>query len=530
MARFGRSYIKLGLVRPVRLYLYTGTYGNTDSEGLTDSTSFAQTMTLTISDSMGLTDNRSFAQTGAYSKSDAMGLTDSMNTVLNPVEASDALGLTDVMTLTDGESFSEALGLTDSLAFTQGYVSELHSSYHSSGFGELFIDRIYLVEKEKVTEGNDAKLTVAGQESSPPSSFALVTFLHGQIVGMQEGKLIPVTFTDKDERDGYYEVSNVTSDLTNYQNSDAVMADWNIELKRLGSDAEVDLQSRLTGAVRQNDFSLTGTRWHAPAVGHYAYYTGSTSPSYVDRETSDGNISVYLNVPSSVSPKWGCTPTNYRGGRARIFDSLEVSSENEIEGINRNISPTGWSLFNGLINLQATSSAGIVNVAYYDGASFIDNYWRLQRGFVELTQWDSATVIRNDYEQCIIRLVCKQAMGAGRTTVDFSLKRGSRIVEGYMQNSSSTSLKILPVNTTASTSGSGYQVATSGTHRVACGSARTFTVDNTNGGIYKTSTTTFDFWIGPVINAASPQTGDSVTELRDQYIGSMPEIVYAVRR
>jgi hypothetical protein len=54
--------------------------------------------------------------------------------------------------------------------------------------------------------------------------------------------------------------------------------------------------------------------------------------------------------------------------------------------------------------------------------------------------------------------------------------------------------------------------------------------DNTNGGISKASTTTFDFWIGVVISAAAPATGDAITDLRDQYIAAMPEIVYAVRR
>jgi hypothetical protein len=56
------------------------------------------------------------------------------------------------------------------------------------------------------------------------------------------------------------------------------------------------------------------------------------------------------------------------------------------------------------------------------------------------------------------------------------------------------------------------------------------TFDNTNGGISRASTTVFDFYIGVVINAASPAAGDAVTDLRDQYIASMPELTYAVRR
>lgn len=534
MARFGRSYIKLGLVRPVKILFTSSDYSKADNEGLTDSSTLAQTHVLTISDSMGLTDTRSTTQSFVISIANNSGMSDTLLDIFNPVIQSDSMGLTDsvdfVQESVQFETPADDMGLTDSLSFTQEYIYPAHESYHSSGFGELFIDRVYLIEKEKATESTDNKLSVAGQESYPPSPLSLVTFLHGQVVGMQEGKMVPVTFNDKSQRDGYYEITNASSDLTNYQNGDVVMSDWTVELKRIGSDSEVDLQSRLTGAVRANDFSLTGTKWHSPAIGHYAYYTGTTNPTSITRPTTDGAITVYLSVPNNVSPRWGCTPTNYRGGRVRIFDTQEVNAENEVEGINRRISATGWNLFNGLISVTPDSTPGHINVAYFDGTSFIDNHWHLQRNFVTLTEWDSATILRNDYEQCVIRLVTKQASGAGRTTVDLSLRRGSRFVEGYMQNSSSTSLRIGPDNSTPSTSGSGYQVATSGTHRPACGSARTFVANNTDGGIYRSSTTSFDFWIGAVLDAAAPQTGDAVTDLRNQYIGSMPEIVYAVRR
>lgn len=401
--------------------------------------------------------------------------------------------------------------------------------HSASGYGEIRVGRFYVVEMEKATETTDGKLSISGQESSPPTTGPLVTFLHGQVVGMQEGHLTPVTFRDKAERDGFYSLINASSDLTDYQ-SEVLLADWQIELQRHGSASEVDIQSRLTGAVRQNDFSLTGTRWHAPAIGHTAYHTGTSLPSgSVSRTGDEGAMTVYLGIPSNIHPKWGSTVANFYGGRVRITDTLEVSSENEVEGVNRRISPTGWSMSNGLINVSGTASAGIVDVQYYNGSAWVSNTWRLQRNAVNLTAWDTATILRNDFEECILRLTCTTS-GGGRTSVDLKLKRGSRFVEGYMQTSTSATLKTMPNNVSAATSGTGYQVQTSGTHRWAAGSARTMTFDNTNGGISKASTTTFDFWIGVVINAASPSTGDAVTDLRDQYIASMPEITYAVRR
>lgn len=401
--------------------------------------------------------------------------------------------------------------------------------HSATGYGEIRIGRFYVVEMEHATETTDGKMSITGQESSPPTTGPMVTFIHGQIAGMEEGHLVPVTFRDKAERNGYYSVTSASSDLTDYQ-SEVLLADWQIELQRQGSSSEVDIQSRLTGAVRQNDFALTGTRWHSPAIGHYAYHTGTSLPSgSVTRTGADGAQVVYLGVPANTHPKWGSTVENFYGGRVRITDTLEVSTENEIEGINRQISASGWGLSNGLINVTPTATAGVLNIQYYNGTSWVTNNWNMQRNGSNLAAWGAVTIIRNDFEECILRLTSTTS-GGGRTSIDLKLKRGSRFVEGYMQTSTSATLKVMPTNTTASTSGTGYQVATSGTHRTVCGSARTFTVDNTNGGISKASTTTFDFWIGAVISAAAPATGDGPTELRDQYIASMPELTYAVRR
>lgn len=401
--------------------------------------------------------------------------------------------------------------------------------HSSSGYGEVRIGRIYLVEMEKATEDTSGKLSFTGQESSPPTTGPLVTFLHGQIAGLQEGKLVPVQFRDKAERNGYYSITSASSDLTDYQ-GEVTLADWQMELSRQGAHNEIDLQSRLTGAVRSNDFSLTGTRWHAPAIGHYAYHTGTTTWSgTVTRTGADGAMTVYLGVPSGVHPKWGCTPANFYNGRVRITDTLEVSTENEVEGINRQVSASGWSLSNGLINVTPTTTAGVIDVQYHNGTSYTSNQWKLQRNGVNVTSWDSVSILRNDFEECIIRLT-DTISGAGRNSLDLKLKRGSRFLEGYWQTSTSTTLKVAPNNVTASTSGSGYQVASAGTHRPVCGSARTMTFDNTNGGISKAAATSMDFFIGVVINAAAPAAGDAATDLRDQYIASMPELTYAVRR
>lgn len=145
MARFGRTYSHLGLVRPViqsgsstsadnsdaegltdNLSLVT-TAGQipSDSEGLTDSLSLVQTEVFTQGDSEGLTDSVTLSQTEPFTKSDSEGLTDSVVVGLSlPFSQSDAEGITDSLSLTLGNAFiqSETEGLIDSLTTAQTEV------------------------------------------------------------------------------------------------------------------------------------------------------------------------------------------------------------------------------------------------------------------------------------------------------------------------------------------------------------------------------------------------------------------------
>lgn len=405
--------------------------------------------------------------------------------------------------------------------------------HSSSGFGEVKVGRVYLVENEQAKEGSDGKLTLEGQESSPPTTVAMVAWLHDQVSGFEPGKLVPVTFRDKAERDGYYTVVNATSNLTDHQ-SEVSLMDWTMELKRQGSDAEIDLQSRLTGAVRQNDFSLTGVKWHAPPVNHYSYYTGSTLPSNHNRSLSDGTtLRVYTSIPDGVHPKFGCPVASYHdGSRVKVTSTTYVSSENEVEGINRRIGTTGWTLTNGLINVSPTATAGRLTVGLWNSGSFRNTDWDIQVGGVNVLSWQSISILRNDPECVVLRLTAnRSASTGGRDVLDLTLRRGAMFVEGYLQTSSAATLGVVGSNAAAAssaTAGTVVATADSNTIRRACGSAKTFTGNTTNCGLSKASVTKLDFWVGATIGAGS--TGTAITDLRNQYIAAMPEIVYAVRR
>lgn len=404
--------------------------------------------------------------------------------------------------------------------------------HSSSGFGEIRVNRMYLVEKENVKEDREGKFGITGQESSPPTTIEMVAFLHEQITSLQRGVVVPVTFRDKAEVDGYYTVENANSELTDHQ-SEVSKADWSIDLMKCGFHTEIDLQSRLTGAVRDNDFSASGERWHAPPIGHYSYFTGATDiSSWVDRVSADGTIRVYRSIPAGVHPRWGCTPTNYYGGRVRLTDDLIIDTENEVEGCCHRLSTDGWSLSNGLINVTATASAGVIDVQTYD-SGYKSQLWSIQRNGSNVQAWQSVSIIRNTFEQVIIRLTANIVNAPGRVTLDLNLRRGSRFVECYLQSSSSTTLKVMCSNATASSTGTGYVVKTSDDtngNRPIVGSAHTFTADTTNCGISKASTVSLDFYLGTVFGGGSAQSGDTAANLQSQYIGALPESTYYVKR
>lgn len=396
-------------------------------------------------------------------------------------------------------------------------------------WGDVQLGRIPLRETFTASEagGEGRTLDLEGQESYPPLTRAQVIARHDGINSLTPGLCVQVTFTDKPERSGYYAVKSAGSTYTEHLN-ERVTADWKVSLDRLGSDSETDLQSRLTGAVRLNDFALTGERWHAPPIGHYAYYTGATNPTTMTRTGADGAMTVYRSVPANVSPRWGCAPTAYLVGRVKVT----TTGSQEVYGVDVPLAATGWALSNGLVNVTPSASATL-DVQSYTGA-YRSKLWNVSvaGSASSIASWDGATVLRNDPEMCIVRLVKGQS--PGRATLDLTLRRGSRFVEGYLQIGTSATLAAYrsTLETNTSFAASGYVVATSNDadgNKFAAGSARTFTA-HTNGGVIKAAATALDFWIGVAAGGSSAVSGDAATDLRNMYIACMPEAVYGVRR
>ena len=402
-------------------------------------------------------------------------------------------------------------------------------------FGRLDLREQARVQSVVNAGTNENTINMSGTETNatPPVAVGILRSRREDFLGMID-RLVAVTFSQKAELNGYWVVNDVNTSITDWMSGDGVYAfDWSFILSRQGPDNMVDLESRLTGVARQNVFALAGTRWHAPPIGHYGYFTGSTLPSgSVSRTGEEGAIKVWTGIPAAIDPRWGCAVTDYLKGAVRITQGGVVRA-----GAGINVAPTGWEVSNTLVRVRPSTSTGLLEISCWDAGVWAPKLWNIARGGTNILPANitAVTVLRNDPEAITLRLIAPQLSGAaGRTLVDLTLRRGARTVDAFIQTDSSTTLTLhlQASETTTDNSASGYVVATSNDtdgNKYVAGSAKAFAV-HANGGVSKASTTTLDAFAGIVFNGTGAAAGDAATDLRDQYIGAPAETVVAVNR
>jgi hypothetical protein len=168
-------------------------------------------------------------------------------------------------------------------------------------------------------------------------------------------------------------------------------------------DNEIDLESRLSGSVsRSNDFTLTGKRYHAPAVNAKMYWSGSTTPIYIDRVGSDGTIRVYRDLAVGIHPRWACASTDYSKGRVRFIDDNNL----ERVGISVRCAATSWELSNSLIRITPGTGGVPLNVYAWEAGAWVLRTWDIQigAGSTSIASFDSVSVLDNTFETVTIRL------------------------------------------------------------------------------------------------------------------------------
>ncbi len=354
---------------------------------------------------------------------------------------------------------------------------------------------------------------------------------------VEHGRFVPVTWTGDSRIDGYYRL--LAADVDVQSLNDRGFAPYSIRLQRVGSEADVEMQSVITGAVRSNVQGIDlaeAQPWHAVPLGFYAYDVPG-APSYVWRDTADGaQVKSWLDIDTTVDPKWGISPAAYYRAAATIKVGGYVRA-----GLACPNSPTDWELSNGLLRVTPNpTNPGRLDIETWTGSSWSSaKTWVLEWSGTAVGTWSAIDILRNDAEACAIRLTYTRSPNAGRMTVDLSLRRGSRYVEVVMAFHVATTLEIrrqsAEAGTTVTPSGATSAVAVQASaddadgQRYIAGSGESVTFDTTQGGLSVSSARkTLSAFIGTVRDAAT--FGNSADDLCLQYLGYVSERVVPVRR
>lgn len=403
-------------------------------------------------------------------------------------------------------------------------------------WGYLTIGRIPLRETYTISDQVNASngertLTMTGVEYYPGTPYAEVHARREDLMGIR-GEMVGVSFSAKPQFDGFYTVKDLGAVVTDWKAKDeAASLRWNATLSLIGPANAVDVESRLTGIARTNDFAEAGERWHAPAGGALAYWVGTGGPSgSMTRNLDTGStIRVYRGIPVGMDPVWGVsTPAGLLAGRTRVLiDGLERYGT-RVKG-----SATGWEISNGLVRVRPSATAGAtIEVAAW-GGSWETKDWDINPGPAVLTPASllGTTVLRNDVEAVTIRLLFQDS-ASKRGLLDLVLRRGSRFVEGFMQVPDSATLIATLHTLETSTKTSGYVAANANDgqgNKAWSASAKAFTLQ-ANGGVSKATATTLDFALGVVLDGTGAVSGDTADVLYKQYIGALPESTMGVLR
>lgn len=395
-------------------------------------------------------------------------------------------------------------------------------------WGTITIGGCVLRETFAVTE-DGSTLTLNGQESTPPLTRAAVVQLHANIVAL-EGRTVPVLFSDKPERNGFYRIDKASSELLVWGGGAVTTASWSLGAVRIGAGADVEFEARVPTLARNSE--LTGapvTPWHAAPPGATSYYTGTATATQLDRAGADGTVRVNLGLPAAPFPRWtGTAADAMRNACDLTVDGLYVVGDRSPA-----TTPGSWSLDNGLVRVSTSVASLAVSVWRSSGWSTAKTYAILVPA--ALTEAPELTILRNDPEEAVVRLTYPGV--PGRTQLDVGLRRGSRFAVCTLARHSAGTLGAVrsPGETgAAQTVGTGGQVG--GVRAAAAdaqgvsyvvGSSRVVALHN-NGGITKANVLRFDFFVGAEQTGAV--VGDRFADLHAQYLGTNGDRTRVVAR
>ena len=368
-------------------------------------------------------------------------------------------------------------------------------------------------------------------------------YIRDELVSMSNSNYVyPFQYTGDTSVKGYVKVSSASIDIARYGGAGIT---YNVELEWLGNPGEMRFESQFSGAIIDNNHSVSSTdsQYFAPPSGAFSIHIPSvgtgTAPAVEDRVASyeDGTQTIKYFSSGTLrnnNIEFECNPEDYLKGAVKISTNGKV--RNGEYSTNLNVDQA--KIENGLVKFELvnSNSQSRFTTALWDQDAFRSvKEYAVSKGSSQ-TEWDgfnSVQIIKN-YPECGTLRFTSQANtdGSGRLVFDVSLRRGSRyfslVVSSY---GTADEIHIERTTAEAASAGTGYIVATSNDsegNKYILGSPNTITNDLTNGGIHLTATQMKAF-VGYVLDGSSASGQNTADNIRDAYLDFVYEYVRTIK-
>lgn len=385
----------------------------------------------------------------------------------------------------------------------------------------------------------DRETTIAGFIRS--TSQTLTDALRTELLA-QQGKIIAVSYTLDPHLDGFYILTSVRVESIEASYLRQGLYPFEIAMYRIGNEASSEIQSLLTSAEVSNNHGTVPQYWHAPAIGSLAYNAGSgNDPTEIARVSEDGSVPVYLDIDEFFDPTWSIDPADYYNGAVEVWSQGRLRAGNDMPA---NL-PTDWYMTNGLVEIrpqtyQGTSN-GRIEQRWFNGTTW--SGWTdikiIHSNANIIPGWHYVTIIRNDAECCIVRLMRdgQPASSAQHHELNITLRRGAYMgIYTYYFTGPAADHSVFFDSVTASTrpGGDASYIRTDSLvdgNRVLLGTAYDYTADETNGGlVLDDNHQRFPFWLSIAVGDAADASGNGPADQAKQFIGFSAEATRIVRR
>lgn len=364
--------------------------------------------------------------------------------------------------------------------------------------------------------------------------------LRDQFHGLADrvGRVLPVTFSDTPELDGWYRLGRPSISSTVGSFATGVF-NMSIDLERVTRSANVLQELRMLGAVRTNSHSFTTVArgWYSPGVRPLALSDGAANPDPYTRQTrtgSEGPVVVVVDSAQQLfdaTARWYVSPADYYAGACSVT-RLVAGTYYTVVGDHIPAGSEGtFAISNTLVSVLGSTTAGKAefSMLWHDGTAWesFKTYRITGAGGGEYGYGPVLLqIVRNDVNVVAVRLFFGQsATPAEQAWLDMTIRRGARHVEFRWHSATrSDDWGVQPTTAnagTAHTSGLHAASADASGNKWILTTPRAVTADTVNGRIWLSVTAAnFPFMIGAEMAGAGGGF-DVFTSQVYQYFGAV---------